>query len=74
MEGGGGKSAGWYGGRWGEECRVVWREVGGRVEGGMEGGGGKRDIINTYRYNVTIRMTPALRWATMRAISMLHEL
>ena len=37
----------------------VWR-------GGMEGGGEGR--IYTYRYTVTTRMTPALRWAAMRAI------
>ena len=27
---------------------------------------------NTYRYTVTTRMTPALRWAAMRAILMFH--
>ena len=26
----------------------------------------------TYRYTVTTRMTPALRWAAMRAILMFH--
>ena len=26
----------------------------------------------TYRYAVTTRMTPALRWAAMRAILMFH--
>ena len=30
------------------------------------GGGGGR--LYTYRYNVTTRMTPTLRWAAMRAI------
>ena len=27
----------------------------------------------TYHYTVTTRMTPALRWAAMRAISMFHN-
>ena len=31
----------------------------------MGGGGGR---LYTYRYTVTTRMTPALRWAAMRAI------
>ena len=31
------------------------------------GGGGEKDYY-TYRYTVTTRMTPALRWAAMRAI------
>ena len=31
-------------------------------------GGGAR--LYTYRYTVTTRMTPALRWAAMRAILM----
>ena len=38
----------------------------GRAEGGREGGG----RLYTYRYTVTTRMTPALRWAAMRAILM----
>ena len=42
-----------------------------RVKGGKGGtevrGGGRLD---TYHYTVTIRMTPALRWAAMRAILM----
>ena len=33
---------------------------------------GKREIIYTYRYSVTTRMTPALRWAAARAILMFH--
>ena len=33
------------------------------------GGGG----LYTYRYTVTTRMTPALRWAAMRAILMFHN-
>ena len=41
--------------------------------GGGVGGGGEADYIpNTYRYTVTNRMTPALRWAAMRAILMFH--
>ena len=32
----------------------------------MEGGGAGR--LYTYRYTVTTRRTPALRWAAMRAI------
>ena len=35
---------------------------------------GKREIIYNYRYIVTTRMTPALRWAAMRAISMFDYL
>ena len=38
-------------------------------KGGWYGGGG-RGKLYTYRYTVTTRMTPALRWAAMRAISM----
>ena len=33
-------------------------------------GWGKRETIYTYRYTVTTRMIPALRWAAMRAILM----
>ena len=33
---------------------------------------GKRERLYTYRYTVTTRMTPALRWAAMRAILMFH--
>ena len=41
--------------------------------GGFRGyGGGGRERLYTYRYTVTIRMTPALRWAAMRAILMCH--
>ena len=36
--------------------------------GGKEYGGGGRGRLYTYRYSVTTRMTPALRWAAMRAI------
>ena len=35
--------------------------------GGMEGGG------RLYTYTVTTRMTPALRWAAMKAILMFHN-
>ena len=31
---------------------------------------GEREIIYTYRYIVTTRMIPTLRWAAMRAIVM----
>ena len=39
----------------------------GRGEGGEVGEEGRISIY-TYRYTVTARMTPALRWAVMRAI------
>ena len=38
----------------------------------VEGCGGEVDYIYTYRYTVTTRMTPALRWAAVRAILMFH--
>ena len=40
----------------------------------MENGGGERgrEIIYTYRYTVTARMTSVLRLAALRAILMLH--
>ena len=48
------------------------------IRGGENGGGGMevggRGRLHTYRYTVTTRMTPALRWAAMRAISMFHSL
>ena len=44
----------------------VWRW--GRWGGGRWGGG----RLYTYRYTVTTRMTPALRWAAVRAILMFH--
>ena len=37
-------------------------------------GGGGRRRLSTYRYTVTTRMNPALRWAVMRAILMFHWL
>ena len=40
----------------------------GRGEGGRGGGG--RERLYTYRYTVTTRMIPALRWAAMGAILM----
>ena len=42
--------------------------VGGGGGGGGYGGGG----LYTFRYTVTTRMTPALRWAAMTAILMFH--
>jgi len=35
-------------------------------------GGGRRGRLYTHRYTVTTRMTPALRWAKMRAVLMFH--
>ena len=35
-------------------------------------GGGERRRLYTYRCTVTTRMTPALRWAAMRAVLMFH--
>ena len=46
------------------------KEGGGRVYGGWGGGRGR---LYTYRYAVTTRMTPALRWAAMRAVLMFHK-
>ena len=43
-------------------------EKGGR---GYESGGRRR--LYTYRYTVTTRMIPALRWAAMRAILMFQS-
>ena len=42
-----------------------------REKGGMEVGGRRR--LYTYRYTVTTRMTPALRWAAMRTIWKFHN-
>ena len=39
----------------------------------MEGGGGGRGRLYTYRYTLTTRMIPGLRWAAMRAILMFHN-
>ena len=51
-------------------------EKGGRgyggVCGGGGGGGGGGGRLYTYRYTVSTRMTPALRWASTRAILMSH--
>ena len=50
-------------------------EKGGRGYGGVcvcGGGGGGAGILYTYRYTVSTRMTPALRWAATRAILMSH--
>ena len=40
--------------------------------GGDMGGGGGGDYTPICRYIVTTRMTPALRWAAMRAILVFH--
>ena len=42
-------------------------------EGSVEVGGGGRGRLYTYRYTVTTRMIPALRWAAMRAILLIHN-
>ena len=42
-------------------------------KGGRGYGGGWRGRLYTYRYTVTTGMTPALRWAAMRAILMFHN-
>ena len=39
----------------------------------MVGRWGEREIIYLFGYTVTTRMTPALRWAAMRAILMFHN-
>ena len=36
--------------------------------------GGRRGRLYIYRYTVTTRITPALRWAVMRAILVFHQL
>ena len=40
-------------------------EKGGGGWGEGMGGGGRRGILYTYRYTVTTRMIPALRWVAM---------
>ena len=40
--------------------------------GGRGYGGWERGRLYTYRYTVTTRMIPALRWTAMRAILMFH--
>ena len=40
--------------------------------GGWGVGGGRVDCLLPYRYTVTTGMTPAFRWAVMRAILMFH--
>ena len=55
--------------------RTIWL-IGDREKGEGEGGtevGEEGDYIYTYRYTVTTRMIPALRWATTRAILMFHQ-
>ena len=41
-------------------------------KGGKGYGGGGRGRLFTYRYTVTTRMIPSLRWVAMRAILMFH--
>ena len=44
------------------------------MKGGERGyGDGERGRLDTYRYTVTTRMIPALRWAALRAILMFHN-
>ena len=49
----------------------------GLIRDGEMGGNGVwrcgRGRLYTYRYTVATRMTPALRWAAMRAILMFHN-
>ena len=48
----------------------------GRGYGGLGGRGmevGVRARLYTYRYTVTTRMTPALRWAAMGVTLMFHN-
>ena len=42
-------------------------------DGGEGYGGGGRGRLYAYHYTVTTRMTPASRWAVMRAILMFHN-
>ena len=50
----------------GEKCVCV-------CLGGGGYGGGWRGRLYTYRYTVTTKLTPALRWAAMRAILIYHK-
>ena len=56
-------------------CSLRWRQKAHIRNGFGEGGygGGGRGKLCTYRYSVTTRMTPALRWAAMGAILMFHN-
>ena len=56
-----------------ETIRLI-RDGGKRGKRGMEVGEEGDYKLYTYRYTATTRMTPALRWAAMRAILMLHSL
>ena len=42
-------------------------------KGGKGYGVGGRGRLYTYRYTVTTRMIPALRWAAMRAIQLMFQ-
>ena len=50
----------------------IMRLIRDREKGGRGYGGGGRGRLYTYRYIVTTRMTPTLRWAAMRAILVFH--
>ena len=54
--------------RWTETIRLI-RDGEKGVEGNGGGGSGR---LYTYRYTDITRMTPALRWAALRAILMFH--
>ena len=43
------------------------------VGSGVGVGVGRQSEFYTYRYTVTTRMTPALRWAAMRGILRFHN-
>ena len=54
-----------------ETIRFIWDGEKGGGGGGRYGGGGSGRLYLSH-YTVTTRMTPALRWAAIRAILMLH--
>ena len=49
--------------------RLIWDGE----KGGRGYGGGGRERLYTYHYTVTTSMTPALRWAVIRAILMFQQ-
>ena len=53
-----------------ETTRLIRDGEGRYGGGGGGGGGGGKQRLYIYRYTVTTRMTPALRWAAMRVILM----